>query len=140
MIFVASFSGITGCATNMATGSVTPGTDLGRYKSFYVITQPTDKHNVALLIHDRLGKMGYTVKAGPELAGNNYGTDATVRFLDKWMWDMTLYMLELTVTLRNPANDFPFAKGYSMHTSLTRKSPEEMVDEVLTNIFQAPKQ
>jgi hypothetical protein len=31
------------------------------------------------------------------------------------------------------------AVGNSYHTSLTRKSPEEMVDEVLTNIFNASK-
>jgi len=28
------------------------------------------------------------------------------------------------------------ASGNSYHTSLTRKSPEEMVNEVLTNIFK----
>jgi len=34
----------------------------------------------------------------------------------------------------------PIATGNSLHTSLTRKSPEEMVDEVLSNIQSAPKQ
>ena len=128
-----------GCA-NMATATLTPGTDLGRLKSFYVIKQPKDKHGVNKLIEDRLTKMGYTVKVGPELPGNTYGTDSTVRYLDKWVWDITLYMIELTITLRNPANDFPMAKGYSMHTSLTRKSREEMVEEVLTNIFKSAKE
>jgi hypothetical protein len=53
-----------------------------------------------------------------------------------------MYMLELTLTVRNPANDFPMASANSYHTSLTRKAPPEMVDEVLTNIFneQAKKQ
>jgi hypothetical protein len=46
-------------------------------------------------------------------------------------------MLELTVQFRNPSNNFPMATGNSFHTSLTRKSPPEMVDEVLTNIFNA---
>lgn len=39
------------------------------------------------------------------------------------MWDITLYLLELTVKLRDPSNDFPLAVGNSFHTSLTRKSP-----------------
>jgi hypothetical protein len=56
------------------------------------------------------------------------------------MWDITLYLLELTVTLRDPTNAFPIALGNSYHTSLTRKSPEKMVDEVMTNIFNAAKQ
>lgn len=55
------------------------------------------------------------------------------------MLDITLYLLELTVTLRDTSNDFPLAVGNSFHTSLTRKSPEEMVDEVMTNIFNAAK-
>jgi len=56
------------------------------------------------------------------------------------MWDITMYMLELTITLRNPTNNFPMATGNSYHTSLTRKSPAEMVEEVLTNIFNSQKQ
>ncbi|MDP2279487.1 MAG: hypothetical protein Q8K51_14830, partial [Nitrospirota bacterium] len=55
-------------------------------------------------------------------------------------WDITMFMLELTITLRNPTNNFPMAVGNSYHTSLTRKSPEEMVEEVLTNIFNSQKQ
>jgi hypothetical protein len=51
-----------------------------------------------------------------------------------------LYLIELTVTLRNATNGFPLAVGNSFHTSLTRKSPEEMVDEVMSNIFTAAKQ
>jgi hypothetical protein len=51
------------------------------------------------------------------------------------MWDMTMYMIELTITIRNPANNYPLATGNSYHTSLSRKSPPEMVDEVMANIF-----
>ena len=127
---------LTGCAVNRATASLTPGADLSNVKSFYVVTQPSDKNAVDKLIQDRLIKMGYSAKVGPEKTGS-YGTDAIVTYLDKWMWDITMYMIDLTITLRNPENNFPLATGKSMHTSLTRKSPEEMVDEVLTNIFQA---
>jgi hypothetical protein len=56
------------------------------------------------------------------------------------MWDITMYMIELTIDFRDPKTSFPLATGTSMHTSLTRKSPEEMVEEVLTNIQSAPKQ
>jgi len=125
---------------NRATATLSPGTDLSHIKSFYVITQPDDKNSVDKLIQTRLTEMGYTAKVGPELSGNAYGTDATVRYTDKWMWDITMYMIELTITLRNPANDFPIAKGNSFHTSLTRLSPQEMVNEVLANIFKASKE
>ena len=81
-------------------------------------------------------KRGLTATDGPELQ-LPVKADAVVTYADKWMWDMTMYMLELTVTIRNPTNNFPLAVGNSFHTSLTRKSPEEMVDEVMTNIFKA---
>jgi hypothetical protein len=51
------------------------------------------------------------------------------------MWDITMYMLELTITMSDAKTDFTLASGNSYHTSLTRKSPEEMVAEVLGNIF-----
>ena len=51
------------------------------------------------------------------------------------MWDITLYLLELTVTLREPVHNQPLAVGNSYHTSLTRLSPQEMIEEVLSNIL-----
>jgi hypothetical protein len=51
------------------------------------------------------------------------------------MWDITLYLLELTVTVREPANGQALAVGNSYHTSLTRQSSHEMVTELLNNIL-----
>lgn len=65
--------------------------------------------------------------------------DAIATYVDKWMWDLTMYMIELTIVVRDPASDFPLATGNSLHTSLTRKSPKEMVDEVTSNIFKPVK-
>jgi len=47
-----------------------------------------------------------------------------------------MYLVELTVTIREPKSDYPLATGNSLHTSLTRLSPPEMVDEVVGNIFK----
>ena len=128
-----------GCAINKATASLTPGSSLSGVKSFYVVKLPEDKNGVDELIRKRLVTMGYSATVGPERSVP-YKADAVVTYTDKWMWDMTMYMIELTITVRNPASNFPMATGNSMHTSLTRKSPEEMVEEVLTNIFKASKE
>lgn len=130
---------VSGCAINKATASLTPGSSLSSVKSFYVVKLPADKNGVDELIRKELVKRGYTATVGPEKTPP-YSTDAVVTYQDKWMWDMTMYMIELTVTLRNPASNFPLATGNSMHTSLTRKSPEEMVAEVLGNIFKASQE
>jgi hypothetical protein len=130
---------VSGCAINKATASLTPGSSLSDVKSFYVVKLPEDKNGVDELIRKKLVAMGYSTTVGPERSPP-YRADAVVTYADKWMWDMTMYMIELTITLRNPASNFPMATGYSMHTSLSRKSPEEMVEEVLTNIFKASKE
>ena len=128
-----------GCA-NRATATLSPGTDLGKAKQFYVVKLPSDKHGVDQLITDQLVKMGYAAKSGPEMPAANYTADVVVTYQDKWMWDITMYMIELTVTLRNPGNGYPLATGNSLHTSLTRKSVEGMVEEVLANIFNESRQ
>jgi hypothetical protein len=124
-----------GCAVNRATASVSPGADLNTVKTFYVVQFTSDERGIDKLIRDNLVKRGFTATSGPELP-QPPKVDAVVTYIDRWMWDITMYMLELTITLRNPANNFPLAVGNSFHTSLTRLTPEEMVDEVLTNIFK----
>ncbi len=124
----------TGCV-NRATASLTPEADLSKIKSFYLIPGEEDKDNY-LIIQSNLQKRGYVVTTGPEMQPP-YKADAVVHYVDKWMWDLSPYMLELTITFRDPLYNKPFAVGNSLHTSLTRLSAEEMVDEVLTNIFGA---
>jgi hypothetical protein len=123
-----------GCA-NRATASLTPGADLTKIKSFYLIPGTEDEDNYKL-IASNLEHRGYAVTTGPEMP-LPYKTDAVVHYVDKWAWDLTPYMLELTITFRDPVNNYPLAVGNSLHTSLSRKSAENMVDEVLTNIFSA---
>lgn len=130
LIFVILFS--TGCAVNRATATVDPTTDLNTIKTLYVMKFGPDGRGINRIIADKLNAMGYSADTGIVAPDD---VDAVVTYQDKWMWDITMYMLELTVTIRDPKTDYPLASGNSFHTSLTRKSPEEMVDEVINNIF-----
>ena len=118
-----------GCAINRATASIDQTTDLSTLKVFYVKKYSEDTRDTNIIIRDKLVEMGFQVSE------TETDVDAIVTYVDKWFWDITMYMLELTITLRDPNTDFPLATGNSYHTSMTRKSPEGMVDEVLTNIF-----
>jgi hypothetical protein len=131
----ATLAATTGCAVNRATANLMPDADLSKVKSVYVVKAPADERGIDELIKNNLAKRGFQVEGGAEQKPP-YSTDAVVTYVDKWMWDITMYMIELTITVRNQAS-FPMATGNSLHTSLTRKSPEEMVDEVLTNIQNA---
>lgn len=121
-----------GCA-NRATATLSQDVDLSKIKSIYVTKFPPDNRYINLLIADNLREKGYVVSTGE---GKIEGVDAIITYRDKWQWDITMYMIELTITVRDPKTDFPLATGNSYHTSLTRKSPEAMVGEVLTNIFK----
>ena len=126
----------TGCAVNRATGSVDPSANLSSLKTMYVKKIPADD-NTYELIADKLRSKGISVTTGTEAPATN--VDAVVTYIDKWMWDITMYMLELTITIRDPKTDFPLATGNSFHTSLTRLSPKEMVNEVVENIYKGAK-
>ena len=127
----------TGCAVNKATSSVDPSTNLTGLKTMYIKKLPDDNGGTNMLIADKLRTKGVTVTTGTEAPPNNI--DAVVTYMDKWMWDFTMYMLQLTITIRDPKSDFPLATGNSLHTSLTRLSPTEMVNEVVENIYKDAK-
>lgn len=124
---------MTGCAVNRATATVDPTARLDQMQTLQVKQLEGEDGTIRTLIAEKLRARGYAVTSGEPMPGK---VDAVVTYVDKWMWDLTMYLLELTITIRDPATDFPLASGNSYHTSLTRKSPTEMVDEVLGNIFK----
>ena len=126
-----------GCAVNRATGSVDPSADLSALKTMYVKRIPEETGGTNVLIADKLRSKGIVVTTGTEPPPSD--VDAVVTYIDRWMWDITMYMLELTITIRDPKTDFPLATGNSFHTSLTRLSPQEMVNEVVDNIYKGSK-
>ena len=130
---LATVSLMSGCAVNRATATVDATADLDKIKTVHVSRLAPDDRGINVIIADKLKAKGLTVTTG--LGKPESGIDAVVTYADKWMWDITMYMLELTITIRDPKTDFPLATGNSYHTSLTRKSPKEMVDEVVDNIY-----
>jgi integrase len=126
---------LTGCAVNEATAARVSDMDLKAIKTIYVVEHADDTHKVAEVIKKNLTNRGYQVSVGKGMSPP-YPADAAVTYIDKWMWDLSMYMIELNITFRNPTTDFPALSGNSLHTSLSRKAPEAMVQEVLDNIFK----
>lgn len=123
--------GATGCA-NRATAKVDPSANLAGLKTMHVVKLPEESAGISTMIADDLRRRGYRVT---ESTNKTSDADALVTYWDRWMWDITMYLLELTVTIRDSKTEFPLAEGNSMHTSLTRLSPPAMVNEVMGNIF-----
>lgn len=119
-----------GCAK--VTGGPAAGSDLQSVRSFYVVR---DKQSDATdAVQKELARRGFTATSGPEA---NMPSDAQCKVLvqDHWMWDITMYLLEMKVDLTHPRTGASFASGTSYRPSLQRKSPEEMAREVFDRIY-----
>lgn len=125
---------LSGCVTQL-NSDVSPEAKLQDLKTIYVVHLPQDGRGVDKLIADRLAVMGKQATSG-ERSAMPEDVDAIVTYQDKWMWDITMYMIELNVQVRRPKNEIALATGHSLRTSLARKSPAQMVEEVLNDIFK----
>jgi hypothetical protein len=124
-----------GCVVTQLNAEVAPEAKLDDIKKIYVVRLEKDTRGVEKLIADRLNVMGKEATAG-EKSAVPADAEAIVTYQDKWMWDITMYMIELNVQLRDAKTEMALATGHSLRTSLARKSPAEMVEEVLTEIYK----
>lgn len=125
---------ISGCAKTELISDIDPQVDMSELNTFHVVKFEKDNRGIEKLIAERLQKMGYKASYGPYKKEQD--VQANIEYQDKWMWDITMYMLELNIDFRAPDTDYKFATGRSYRTSLVRKTPEEMVEEVLSEIFK----
>lgn len=127
---------LTGCAVNRATATIDPSANLASIKRVHVTRKSNDRREIDLKIADEFRSRGFFVTTEPE---KSTSADAVVTYVDSWMWDITMYMVQLTIIIRDPKTDYQLASGNSHHSSLSRKSPKEMVSEVIGNIFKEQK-
>lgn len=137
-ILVLVLACLQGCATNRDSASVSPDRDLSSLKRLLVITSAADERGTDRNIADALSKLGFEAWIAPEGATRS-DVDAVVTYRAQWDWDITPYLKELTIFVREPRENALLARGNSFHTSLTRKSPDEMAQEVVGRIFRPAK-
>jgi len=126
---------MTGCAKVVIKSDADPNVNLAALNTFYVQKFDPDNRGLEQIIANKLNEFGFQATSGVD-AVPPYPVDALVTYKDRWMWDLTNYMLEINIEFRNPESNFMFASGKSYRTSLARKSPEEMIDEVIRDLFQ----
>ena len=112
-----------------------PDANVKGLKSFYVVRVPEDERGIEKLIAARLSALGYAAASGDAPRPPDR-VDAVVTYQDRWMWDITMYMIKLDVQVHDGESGAIIARAQSMRPSLQRKSPEGMVQEVLGEIFK----
>jgi hypothetical protein len=138
LLCLVSFAGLPGCAVHRQGTSVAPDVDLAPLRRFYVVKPALDERGMDGVIANELRRLGFEASTGPD-SSRPKDVDAIVTYQDTWQWDITMYLLELRVFVREPRSDALLAVGISYHTSAKRKSPEEMAAEVLSGIFGASR-
>ena len=125
---------MSGCSKVVIKSDSDPSVNLAELETFYVRKFPPDERGIEKKISNKLNEMGFVATSG--VSRDSSGpVDAVVSYEDRWMWDITMYMLEIDIKLHDPETDFVFASGSSYRTSIARESPEEMIEEVFRDMF-----
>ena len=123
---------LSSCATHSS--RVSPDIDINQYKTFFVLRHAVDTRLVDEIIRDEMVYLGFKTQSGT-IGQKPPNIDVVVTYEDRWYWDMTMYMISLTINFHDARSNELLATGYSFRPSLVRKSPKGMVQEVLEGII-----
>jgi len=126
---------LAGCYYQYTNSRVLPDRGISADKRYYVVRHANDPRKIDLTVAEEMRAMGlHNVSSGLE-ADMPDGTDVIVFYEDRWMWDMTNYLIMLKIQFRDTSSNVLIARGQSVRSSLVRKSLEAMVQETLVAIF-----
>ena len=125
---------MSGCSSKLSSTTV-PGAILEEKGKFYVVRFISDKRNIHMLISNRLKMMGFDATVGEKIDMPR-NIDTVVTYVDHWRWDISMYMLDINIQFRDAQDDSLIMNGKSYRTSLVRKSPDEMIKEVLEEMLK----
>ncbi|PLY04661.1 MAG: hypothetical protein C0625_16025 [Arcobacter sp.] len=131
LFFVLIFSG---CSIKDTNAKLVPNSELKSKNIFYVVLLESDKRNIAKMIADTLVEKGYSASSGT-LENLPKDSDVVVTYEDRWMWDLTNYLIQFDMQFRNAKNFYPYVAGETIRTSVVRKSPKEMAEETITTML-----
>jgi len=132
-LLVTFVAGLVACAS--VSSSVVPGQKLDSVKRIYVEHNPDDRGDIDALLAKQLNAKGYHATYGAP-AGKPADADAILRYNDKWMWDITMYLLQLDLKLHDANSGLLLAEASSYRPSMERKEPSFMVSESLAAMLK----
>lgn len=127
---------VTGCSHDLSS-AVMPDAEIARPAVYFVRQSPKDDSGIAEFIARDLRHRGNEATIGMG-EPDRPDVQVLVVYEDRWMWDMSPYLLTLRIDFREPDTNVLLATGKSYRTSLIRKTPVMMVREVIAAIFQDP--
>jgi len=106
--------------------------------TYFVERQPKDERDLAALIAERMRARGLKATAG-EVGAGVPQVDYVVRYTDRWIWDMRMYLSDLRIELRDAKDQSIVGYGQSAQSSLKAmgKTHQDVVDAALDQLFRA---
>jgi hypothetical protein len=126
---------LSGCSLAKVDSRITPNTDLNRYETYYVVWHAKDERHIDEIIRDEMQVLGINAQSGPP-DQQPVEIDVVVTYEDRWMWDMSNYLMTLTLDFHDSKSNVLLATGQSYRPSLERKPPDFMAREILEAIFK----
>ena len=123
---------ISGCAKDSL--KLSPDVSLNEYSSFYIVPSFDDRRGVKEAIYTDLKSRGLSVDVGPALQMPDT-SDLIVNYEARWVWDNEYYLSDLVISFKDPARNLMIDSGELHHSSSERKPANEMVGEILDQIF-----
>jgi hypothetical protein len=90
---------------------------------------------VGRTIATTLELLGVDASFGPDFERPD-DTHVVVTYRDRWMWDMSMYLIQLSLYVRNVDTGEIMASGSSTRMSLQREDPDFVAREILEPIFR----
>jgi hypothetical protein len=127
---------LTGCVSTDRHSYVAPDESLDETANYYIVFAEQDDQALHEVLREALEARGIAVSSGfrdREPGDTRY----RIEYLGQWRWDITWYLLSFDMRIYDPRNDLLVAASSSLRTSLARREPRAMVDEVLDALFPA---
>lgn len=126
-----------GCST-ISPAVVSKGYDLAVLKTAYVVSSGKNIYSgtsIATYIQPALAEHGVTATTGP-LENKPKDVDFYVTYVDRWRWDITMYLLSLEISFFDNKTDQLIASGNFRNGAFhTFPSPSEKAKEIIASIY-----
>jgi len=125
---------VAACAST--SGTPLPGANRDASATYYVENHGEDERHLEDLIAEVLRARGLDAMGG-SAAERPPSATYLVRYIDRWYWDMRMYLIDFTIEVRDPQTNKMLGFGQSYQDSLAamgmtyRDVIERAVDELL---------
>ncbi len=130
---------LVGCVSNTS-GELTLPKEQVQAGSYFVQRHDKDDRDLASTIAKAMQARGLQATAGT-VAQHPTETTYVVTYVDKWMWDMRVYLYDLRIDLRDARDQSILGYGQSMQGSLKAmgQTHEDIINRALDQLFPPGK-